>query len=104
MQTKYTPKFNRARQGSGFYNCLDCGKKTRDTGEGGAGVQLCKSCYLSAELENSISDGDIDPETGKTYTNEPLAELAGLCPNCHGDINVTEDPDTVFYCGSCGCV
>lgn len=88
----------------GTYICDLCGKRTRNVGGEEAKLKLCKSCMEECEHDNAVSDGDIDPATGKPYTNEPRAEQAGLCPNCHGDSDVTEDPDTVFYCGSCGCV
>lgn len=35
------------RQGSGAYKCLECGKTTRETGEGESHVRLCKLCYTS---------------------------------------------------------
>ena len=46
--------------GSGCYDCGACGKKTRDTGRGEAGVQLCLACYVQACRENRHSDDDHD--------------------------------------------
>ena len=45
-----------------LYNCVDCQKLTRDTGYGEKYTGMCKRCYQIAELENSLSDGDIDEE------------------------------------------
>jgi hypothetical protein len=38
------------------YECMECGKRTRDTGRGEAGTDLCWKCYRLAELENEHSD------------------------------------------------
>lgn len=46
-------KFNK----HGCYICLACGKKTRDTGNDEASVELCKKCYNEAMEENQKVDG-----------------------------------------------
>ena len=46
-------KYNRFKAGSGVYVCADCGKKTRNTGEGGAEVGMCAKCFMEAEKYNA---------------------------------------------------
>jgi len=53
---------DRFEKGSGCYTCLDCGKRTRETGECESGCQLCKECYELAGLENMLQDGNISQE------------------------------------------
>ncbi len=40
------------------YTCIDCGKRTRDTGRGEEGTDLCWKCYEAAGWENAHSDND----------------------------------------------
>ena len=54
-----------------LYRCADCNKLTRDTGYGEYLLGLCKGCLMVAELENSLSDGDITPEE----FNQKLKEI-----------------------------
>jgi len=49
-------------RGSGTYKCGDCGKMTRETGEGESQCNMCRRCYMIAGLENSLSDGAITQE------------------------------------------
>jgi hypothetical protein len=58
---------------SGTYHYEECGKLTRDTGEGGAEVGLCGKCYREGELRNAHSDGDHDEEPDPN------------CPECQCD-------------------
>lgn len=44
-------------KGSGLYKCQNCGKMTRETGEGESYVELCRHCWDEAGWENFISDG-----------------------------------------------
>jgi hypothetical protein len=53
---------NRFNKNSGCYTCLDCGKKTRATGEDEETCDLCAYCYHKAGLENGLSDGHITQE------------------------------------------
>ena len=64
-------RVNRFKRGSGCYKCSDCGKQTRDTGEGEAGVGLCKRCYDLAGEYNVFQDGfytfgEFERKTGMT--------------------------------------
>jgi hypothetical protein len=59
-----TRKFNRFQRMSGIYKCSNCGKMTRDTGEGGAQVELCRKCFIEAERANV----EKNPLTGQEYT------------------------------------
>ena len=56
----------RFRRGRGVYVCCDCGKRTRDTGQGEESTDLCLACLRDAERENYHSDNshgrDIDPK------------------------------------------
>jgi len=47
---------NRFRRHETTYACRCCGKKTRETGAGEVGVQLCRACLRDAEWENHHSD------------------------------------------------
>ena len=49
-----TSKF---KKGSGAYRCCECGKLTRETGNGESQFGLCLNCKNEAELENEHSDG-----------------------------------------------
>lgn len=60
---------NRRFQGGGFghhgagaYRCDDCGKLTRETGEGESSLHMCAFCYLRSGLRNSLLDGVINQE------------------------------------------
>jgi len=53
---------SRFRLGSGVYRCGRCGKRTRETGHGEAHFEMCYSCLMLSELENSLSDGAITQE------------------------------------------
>ena len=50
-------KTNRShfKRGSGCYTCRECGKRTRDLGDG-ADLQMCLACYDYAGWENTHSD------------------------------------------------
>ena len=48
---------NRFKAGAGTIICIDCGKKTRDTGHGEGDFQMCKACIQKQEEENAESDG-----------------------------------------------
>jgi hypothetical protein len=52
----------RFRKGAGCYTCIYCGKRTRDTGNGGGDYELCKRCLDKAGDENLLSDGTITQE------------------------------------------
>lgn len=51
--TKDNSKF---RKGSGVYTCGNCGKQTRETGDGESSVELCKQCYFEGGQENAHTD------------------------------------------------
>jgi len=46
-------KANRFVKGSGVYNCLACGKATRETGSEESKVELCRQCYEENIKQNS---------------------------------------------------
>lgn len=50
------------QRGSGTYKCDECGKLTRETGEGESLVRLCLRCYTLGGLENSLADENITQE------------------------------------------
>lgn len=65
IMTATTQKNNRfvrtfTRTGKTVYTCVECGKQTRETGNGESGLELCAFCYDLAGWENSLSDGHID--------------------------------------------
>jgi hypothetical protein len=50
-------KGNRFAKGSGCYRCLNCGRKTRATGNcDNENVQMCEECYNIGGIENLIAD------------------------------------------------
>lgn len=67
----------------GVYVCDMCGKKTRETGDGESGCNLCRKCYNEAGMDNEISDGHV------------------TCPKCgeYRDINIVDER---FVCNKCG--
>ena len=67
---------NKYEKGSGCYTCLDCGKKTRETGEGESGCKLCRDCYESAGLENEHNDTGGHDRSGQNLklNNCPLCK------------------------------
>lgn len=61
---------------NGAYVCAECGKLTRDTGSGEAGVGLCRHCLEVAEYVNSVNDGDLDiEEVPEKYRKDVQARL-----------------------------
>lgn len=56
--------------GSPTYVCVCCGKRTRETGEGESGCELCLKCFNEAGIENEHLDGYHDEEPRKD------------CPDC----------------------
>ncbi len=50
--------FTRTPARQSTYVCINCGKRTRDTGHGEGGTDLCRACLDEAELENAHSDGE----------------------------------------------
>ena len=53
---------NRFNQGSGKYECVDCGKLTRETGHGESDVDLCAYCMYHIQYENALADGQVSKE------------------------------------------
>ncbi len=53
-------KVNGFGQG-GCYDCCECGRKTRSTGDNG-NVEMCPECYERCNIENEISDCGETPE------------------------------------------
>ena len=45
------------QKGTGAYKCIECGKLTRETGEGESQAQLCLNCWEEGGLINEHSDG-----------------------------------------------
>jgi len=52
-------KFNKFQRNSGCYQCIECGKKTRNTEDEGE-VKLCKACYDRASWLNKHNDENHD--------------------------------------------
>lgn len=49
-------KFDRFQKGSAVFPCTQCGKHTRETGEGESQLKLCKRCIFEVYVENAASD------------------------------------------------
>lgn len=57
----------------GTYNCSDCGKLTRDTGQEESGTNMCLACAIEATIINDHLDGNHE-ETTYGYCKD--------CPEC----------------------
>ena len=53
------------QKGSGCYTCHDCGKLTRETGDGESNCELCRNCFWIAQWENGCVDNVPNSEDGK---------------------------------------
>lgn len=61
------------------YTCRICQKRTRDTGNDEAGVELCYRCLKVAEAENAASDyGDGSPEHKRALAQVPPEQPAAM--------------------------
>lgn len=65
----------RFQKGSGVYNCIVCGKRTRETGDGESDVQMCALCYFKESWYNAVQDGDISPEQYEEMVAKKEQEL-----------------------------
>lgn len=53
---------DRFKSGSGCYECISCGKRTRETGDEEGELRLCRRCFRESERENFHSDdGHTEP-------------------------------------------
>jgi hypothetical protein len=55
------------QRGSGVYTCCECGKRTRETGDGESQGELCRRCWQYFGWENTHNDcnhegSDDDPD------------------------------------------
>jgi len=62
---------SRFQKGSGIFNCVDCGKLTRDTGENEGETKTCKVCLEIYSYENMLENDEITQE----QFNEKVREL-----------------------------
>lgn len=44
------------RRGSSVYTCNLCGVRTRETGHGESGCELCKDCFELCGIDNELND------------------------------------------------
>jgi len=71
------------QRGSGCYVCKVCKKKTRETGDGESGCEMCLRCFLMSGFENTISDGGSQVADIVTFRNRFGQWPDGWC--CDGD-------------------
>lgn len=57
MNTKTKPDNSKFTKNAGAYICVVCRKKTRETGDGESGSEMCKKCFIEAQEENARQDG-----------------------------------------------
>jgi cytochrome c553 len=50
------------RQGGGCYKCVECGKQTRETGQGESALGYCAYCFEVSGWENTVSDNGFSAE------------------------------------------
>ncbi len=73
---KKTNNRNGFKRGSGCYKCLNCGRKTRATGNNdNEHVKMCEQCYEIGGIENLIVDGNYDGEKSLQYWKNRIKEL-----------------------------
>lgn len=58
------------------YECLCCGRKTRNTGAQSIGSETCPQCWELAGIENEISDGYATVEERRARIDSLFAEVA----------------------------
>lgn len=61
----------RFAKGSGVYQCMGCGRSTRETGGGEADLGLCRQCLEQDYALNALNDGEIT----KDEYDERLVEI-----------------------------
>jgi len=65
------------RRGSGVYKCSLCGIKTRETGEGESGCEMCVDCFNICGEDNGYNDSGSRPnEREAARLDEILANIA----------------------------
>lgn len=58
-------KFRRNLTSKSTYDCVCCGRTTRETGLGEEGSQCCAFCFEAAGIDNSLSDGHITKDEAR---------------------------------------
>jgi hypothetical protein len=74
-------KFQGGMKGA-VYTCQNCGKKTRETGDGESSVGMCAKCYEEGGLENEHSDNDGEHLLGIDGTGKRIYGKHPRCPAC----------------------
>jgi len=64
------PRQSRLSRKYVMYHCEECGKLTRETGEGESNVGMCRRCYEQAEWNNYVSDGGDINDVPEEYQQE----------------------------------
>jgi len=63
-------------KGSGCYTCLNCGRKTRATGNNdNEHVKMCEQCYEIGGIENLIIDGNYNGDEHLKELENHIEEL-----------------------------
>ena len=68
---------NRRFNSLGTYKCVECGKQTRETGNGESALKMCKRCDIVTSYENYHSD---NCENGKSFED---------CPECQSMVEAS---------------
>ncbi len=68
-------RHSRFQRGSGAFDCSNCGRSTRDTGDNGQ-CRLCPQCFDLAGYENSLVDGRTFGKGGIDTVRSLLSQLA----------------------------
>jgi hypothetical protein len=66
---------NRVWGQNAIYVCLECGKRTRETGDCESGANLCRDCFEMSGIDNEHSDGE--------HRDTPHPD----CPRCQNASN-----------------
>jgi hypothetical protein len=91
MTTFKQARYGRFQRGSAVFQCRNCQRSTRDTGDNGS-VELCPECYELAGLENQYNDNgyhldDADRQAAVTYLGQLAAHIGERAYTLHPELS-----------------
>ena len=86
MTTKRQREHSQFQTGSGAYDCVICGKKTRDTGHGEDCAEMCRVCFDAAGQVNYLNDN---------FDGELFRQLFGTDPSGYMETPLCKTPEEV---------
>ncbi len=61
-------RYFQSHRGATVYTCGSCGIRTRETGEGESGCELCADCFYLCGEDNHYNDNGITPDAKEAAT------------------------------------